>query len=135
MRGVRFNLQDATVHPDRAHRGGAQIIPTTRRCMLASVLTAKPRIMEPVYLVEVQVCPCFIILSNLLFLFSFLGQVNKTLVLIHYLQKSGFKVHPDISIGKRGLHFSMSPATSILCVCEQLRLVSLCISTGSFHPS
>lgn len=56
LRGVRFNLQDALIHPDRSHRGGAQIIPTTRRCMLASVLTAKPRVMEPVYLVEIQ-CP------------------------------------------------------------------------------
>lgn len=56
LRGVRFNLQDAKIHPDKSHRGGAQIIPTMRRCMLASVLTAKPRLMEPVYLVEVQ-CP------------------------------------------------------------------------------
>ena len=55
LRGVRFNLQDALIHPDRSHRGGAQIIPTTRRCMLASMLTAKPRVMEPVYLVEIQV--------------------------------------------------------------------------------
>lgn len=40
------------------HRGGGQIIPTTRRCLYACLLTAKPRIMEPVYLCEIQVCLC-----------------------------------------------------------------------------
>ncbi|GFU67004.1 elongation factor 2 [Trichonephila clavipes] len=35
---------------------GGQIIPTARRVFYASVLTAEPRIMEPVYLVEIQ-CP------------------------------------------------------------------------------
>merc|ERR1711879_21960 len=33
-----------------------QIIPTARRCFYACVLTAEPRLMEPVYLVEIQ-CP------------------------------------------------------------------------------
>jgi elongation factor 2 len=33
-----------------------QIIPTTRRALYASVLTAQPRLLEPVYLVEIQ-CP------------------------------------------------------------------------------
>ncbi|KFM81685.1 Elongation factor 2, partial [Stegodyphus mimosarum] len=56
MRGVRFNIYDVTLHADAIHRGGGQIIPTARRCFYASVLTAQPRIMEPVYLVEIQ-CP------------------------------------------------------------------------------
>lgn len=56
MRGVRFNIHDVTLHADAIHRGGGQIIPTARRVMYASVLTAEPRLLEPVYLVEIQ-CP------------------------------------------------------------------------------
>lgn len=56
MRGVRFNIMDVQLHSDAVHRGGGQIIPTARRVCLASFLTAKPRMMEPIYLVEIQ-CP------------------------------------------------------------------------------
>jgi len=56
MRGVRFNIQDVTLHADAIHRGGGQIIPTCRRVLYASVLTAEPRLQEPVYLCEIQ-CP------------------------------------------------------------------------------
>merc|ERR1712174_17118 len=56
MRGVRFNIHDVTLHTDAIHRGGGQIIPTARRVLYASMLTADPRLMEPVYLVEIQ-CP------------------------------------------------------------------------------
>jgi len=56
MRGVRFNIYDVTLHADAIHRGGGQIIPTARRCFYACMLTAQPRVMEPVYLVEIQ-CP------------------------------------------------------------------------------
>jgi len=56
MRGVRFNIYDVTLHTDAIHRGGGQIIPTARRVLYASVLTAEPRLLEPVYLVEIQ-CP------------------------------------------------------------------------------
>ena len=55
LRGVRFNIHDVTLHADAIHRGGGQIIPTTRRVLYACVLTAAPRLMEPVYLVEIQV--------------------------------------------------------------------------------
>ena len=55
MRGVRFNIYDVTLHTDAIHRGGGQIIPTARRCLYASALTASPGMMEPVYLVEIQV--------------------------------------------------------------------------------
>ena len=55
MRGIRFNIHDVTLHADAIHRGGGQIIPTTRRCLYACQLTAQPRIMEPVFLVEIQV--------------------------------------------------------------------------------
>merc|ERR1719342_533492 len=56
LRGVRFNIYDVTLHTDAIHRGGGQIIPTARRVLYASALTAAPRLMEPVYLVEIQ-CP------------------------------------------------------------------------------
>lgn len=56
MRGVRFNIHDVTLHADAIHRGGGQIIPTARRCLYACALTAAPRLLEPVYLVEIQ-CP------------------------------------------------------------------------------
>ncbi|XP_067110107.1 elongation factor 2b-like [Osmerus mordax] len=56
MRAVRFDIHDVTLHTDAIHRGGGQIIPTARRVLLACQLTAQPRLMEPVYLVEIQ-CP------------------------------------------------------------------------------
>ena len=56
MRATRFNIYDVKLHSDAIHRGGGQIIPTTRRVLYASALTASPRLMEPVYLVEIQ-CP------------------------------------------------------------------------------
>jgi elongation factor 2 len=56
MRGIRFNIHDVTLHADAIHRGGGQIIPTARRVLYACALTAEPRLMEPVYLVEIQ-CP------------------------------------------------------------------------------
>jgi len=56
MRSVRFNIHDVTLHTDAVHRGGSQIIPTARKCFYAAILTAAPRLLEPVYLVEIQ-CP------------------------------------------------------------------------------
>ena len=55
MRGVRFNLLDATLHADQIHRGASQVIPCSRKAMFAALLTAQPAIMEPMYLVEIQV--------------------------------------------------------------------------------
>jgi len=56
MRNIRFNIYDVTLHADAIHRGGGQIIPTARRVLYACMITAEPRLMEPVYLVEIQ-CP------------------------------------------------------------------------------
>merc|ERR1719259_370101 len=56
MRGIRFNVKDAPLHADAIHRGGGQVIPTCRRVIYASMLTAEPRLQEPVYLCEIQ-CP------------------------------------------------------------------------------
>ncbi|CAH8513200.1 unnamed protein product [Schistosoma turkestanicum] len=57
MRGVRINLEDVVLHADAIHRGGNQITGTARRCIYAAVLTAKPCLLEPVYLVEIQAPP------------------------------------------------------------------------------
>ncbi|CAI4223142.1 unnamed protein product [Auanema sp. JU1783] len=56
MRGCRFDIHDVTLHADAIHRGGGQVIPTARRVIYAAALTASPRLLEPVYLVEIQ-CP------------------------------------------------------------------------------
>ena len=56
LRGVRINIYDVTLHADAIHRGAGQILPTMRRVIYASCLTAKPAIMEPVFLCEIT-CP------------------------------------------------------------------------------
>ncbi|OII77032.1 elongation factor 2 [Cryptosporidium andersoni] len=54
MRGIRFNLLDVTLHADAIHRGAGQITPTCRRVMYAAQLTASPRLLEPMFLVEIS---------------------------------------------------------------------------------
>jgi len=56
LRGVRFNILDVTLHADAIHRGGGQIIPTARRCFYAAQLTAEPRLLEPIFAVDI-LCP------------------------------------------------------------------------------
>merc|ERR1719361_524146 len=55
MRGIRFDITDVTLHTDAIHRGGGQIIPTARRAFYAAQICAAPRIMEPMFLCEIQV--------------------------------------------------------------------------------
>lgn len=54
MRNVKFRILDATLAHEPIHRGGGQIIPTARRACYAALLMATPRLMEPIYEVEVQ---------------------------------------------------------------------------------
>jgi elongation factor 2 len=54
MRGIRFDLNDVVLHTDAIHRGGGQIIPTARRCFYAAQMMSAPRVMEPIFLVEIQ---------------------------------------------------------------------------------
>ena len=54
MRGIRINIEDVTMHADAIHRGGGQIIPTARRVSYACELTAQPRLVEPVFSVDIQ---------------------------------------------------------------------------------
>lgn len=51
---MKFKILDANIAPDVLHRGGGQIIPTSRRVCYSAFLMATPRLMEPVYYVEMQ---------------------------------------------------------------------------------
>jgi U5 small nuclear ribonucleoprotein component len=53
IRNVKFKILDASVAAEPIHRGGGQIIPTSRRVAYSAFLTAQPRLMEPYYFVEV----------------------------------------------------------------------------------
>jgi U5 small nuclear ribonucleoprotein component len=57
IRNVKFKLMDATVASMPIHRGGGQIIPTARRVVYSAFLLASPRLMEPVYALEIQTPP------------------------------------------------------------------------------
>ena len=54
IRNVKFRILDALMADEPIHRGGGQIIPTARRVCYSSFLMATPRLMEPVYFVEIQ---------------------------------------------------------------------------------
>ncbi|EJC98753.1 P-loop containing nucleoside triphosphate hydrolase protein [Fomitiporia mediterranea MF3/22] len=54
MRGVKFRILDASLAQEPIYRGGGQIVPTARRVCYSSFLMATPRLMEPIYYVEVQ---------------------------------------------------------------------------------
>ena len=54
MRNVKFKILDASIAPEPIHRGGGQIIPTARRVAYSAFLMATPRIMEPVFSVEIS---------------------------------------------------------------------------------
>jgi len=56
IRNCKFKILDASIAKEPIHRGGGQIIPTSRRVVYGSILLATPRLMEPVYAVEIQ-CP------------------------------------------------------------------------------
>ncbi|CAG8817378.1 26744_t:CDS:2, partial [Racocetra persica] len=47
-------ILDAVIAPEPLFRGGGQVIPTARRVCYSAFLTATPRLMEPVYYVEIQ---------------------------------------------------------------------------------
>jgi U5 small nuclear ribonucleoprotein component len=54
MRSVKFKLLNADIAEEAINRSGGQIIPTARRVTYSSFLTATPRLMEPIYRVEIQ---------------------------------------------------------------------------------
>jgi elongation factor 2 len=53
VRGVRINLKDVKLHADKVHRGDSQI--PTRNVIFSSMLSAKPRLLEPIFNVEITV--------------------------------------------------------------------------------
>lgn len=55
IRNVKFKILDAVLAPERINRAGGQLIPTSRRVVYSSFLMATPRIMEPMYKVEILV--------------------------------------------------------------------------------
>jgi len=56
LRGFRFNVTDVVLHADAVHRGAGQVMPPAKRSMQGAMYTAEPRMLEPVYLVDIQ-CP------------------------------------------------------------------------------
>ncbi|CAE6469165.1 unnamed protein product [Rhizoctonia solani] len=54
IRNVKFRILDATLAQEPIFRGGGQIVPTARRVCYSSFLMATPRLMEPIFYVEVQ---------------------------------------------------------------------------------
>lgn len=52
VRGVKLRLLDVTVSDSVIGRSPAQVIPASRRVAYSAMLTASPRLMEPMYLVE-----------------------------------------------------------------------------------
>jgi len=55
MRGVRMNIDDVTLHADAIHRGAGQIMPCARKVFYACQLGSTPRMMEPMYLIDITV--------------------------------------------------------------------------------
>jgi len=56
MQGVKFTLVDATLHADAIRRSPTEIVPTAKKLFSASFLAGTPRLLAPVYRVEV-LCP------------------------------------------------------------------------------
>ena len=53
LRGLRFDVFDAKIHSDPVHRRADSIVPMTRKVLSGAVLTHAPRLVEPVFRVEV----------------------------------------------------------------------------------
>lgn len=56
VRGTKLKILDVVLADKPIFRGGGQIIPTARRVVHSSLLTASPRLMEPISRLQIQ-CP------------------------------------------------------------------------------
>jgi U5 small nuclear ribonucleoprotein component len=56
VRATKIKILHTVLADKPIHRGGGQIIPTVRRTVHSALLTATPRLMEPVYSLQIQ-CP------------------------------------------------------------------------------
>jgi 116 kDa U5 small nuclear ribonucleoprotein component len=54
VRSVKVKILDTVLSDKAIHRGAGQIIPTARKVVHSSILTASPKLMEPVYRLEIQ---------------------------------------------------------------------------------
>ena len=54
IRNVKYKIMNAEIAAEPLARGGGQLIPTSRRVCYSAFLMATPRLMEPVYYVEIQ---------------------------------------------------------------------------------
>ena len=104
MRGIRFNMHDVTLHSDAIHRGGGQIIPAARKCLIASMMTGEAAIMEPIYLVEMQVPQ------------SCIGTIYSCLRI-----KRGEVISQEQSIGELFIMRAFLPVTESFGFCNYLR--------------
>jgi len=64
IRNVKFEIVHAAIAEEPILRGGNQIIPTARRVAYSAFLTATPRLMEPVFFVEIMAPPATITAKN-----------------------------------------------------------------------
>ena len=55
MRGIRYNILDVKLHADSIHRGAGQIMPCAKKVFFATQIASFPKIMEPMYLVDITV--------------------------------------------------------------------------------
>lgn len=55
MRGIRFNLEDVTLHADSIHRGAGQIMPPMKRACYGCQIASSPKLQEPMYLCDITV--------------------------------------------------------------------------------
>ena len=62
VRGTKIKILEVSLADKPIYRGGGQIIPTCRRTVHSALLTATPRLMEPIYRVEIQ-CPSELVSS------------------------------------------------------------------------
>ena len=56
LRGVICKLLDVTLHADAIHRGQGQLMPCFRQVLFATIYTASPTLMEPMYIADIS-CP------------------------------------------------------------------------------
>lgn len=55
LRGVQLNIKDVQLHADSIHRGQGQIMPPMRRVLYGAMLSAQPRLQEPIFAVTITV--------------------------------------------------------------------------------
>jgi len=54
VRSTKIKILDTSLAEKAIYRGGGQIIPTARKVVHSSIVTATPRLMEPIYKLEIQ---------------------------------------------------------------------------------